>query len=391
MMLLFLGAFSVSAWPDTFEDISVEAQAHCQGKFKGQEVSHQELKALLKDHEAWYKNYARHWFRTKEAQSDPRRANLCGVILVGEDLSSFDLHNVDLSGADLHEATLKNAQEANLSGAHLGGAILRGARLVGANLNGTFLSGADLSRANLADADLAHAWLEYADLEDTRFEPLDLPDVDGIASAKHLSKMTFDKNPQALFKLRETFKEAGYYRQERMVTYAIKHREMLGLFENRSSLHFRVASLFEGVFNYLLFDLTTQWGMTPGRAMWILLALIPVFAIPYVIVLRLPVQHGIWREWADDRVRKDVGTNDPMRLCLGWRQAFVAGFYFSVISAFNIGWRELNVGNWIQRLQANEYTLRPTGWVRTLSGAQSLISVYLLAIWALTYFGSPFE
>lgn len=32
-----------------------------------------------------------------------------------------------------------------------------------------------------------------------------------------------------------------------------------------------------------------------------------------------------------------------------------------------------------------------TGWARTVSGIQSLLSVYLLAIWALTYFGRPFE
>jgi hypothetical protein len=56
-----------------------------------------------------------------------------------------------------------------------------------------------------------------------------------------------------------------------------------------------------------------------------------------------------------------------------------------------VGWRELKVGDRIQRLQAKEYTLHATGWVRTVSGAQSLIGVYLLAMWALTYFGHPFE
>jgi hypothetical protein len=29
--------------------------------------------------------------------------------------------------------------------------------------------------------------------------------------------------------------------------------------------------------------------------------------------------------------------------------------------------------------------------VRTVSGLQSLFSVYLLALWALSYFGRPFE
>ena len=73
-----------------------------------------------------------------------------------------------------------------------------------------------------------------------------------------------------------------------------------------------------------------------------------------------------------------------------WRHALGYAVYFSVLSAFHIGWRELNVGNWISRLQFRTYSLQATGWVRTVSGLQSLISVYLLAMWALTYFGRPF-
>ena len=30
-------------------------------------------------------------------------------------------------------------------------------------------------------------------------------------------------------------------------------------------------------------------------------------------------------------------------------------------------------------------------WVRVVSGVQSLLSVYLLALWVLTYFGRPFD
>jgi len=66
------------------------------------------------------------------------------------------------------------------------------------------------------------------------------------------------------------------------------------------------------------------------------------------------------------------------------------GLYFSLLSAFSLGWRELNVGMWIARVQSREYVLRATGWVRTVSGIQSLLSVYLLALWVLTYFGRPF-
>jgi len=65
--------------------------------------------------------------------------------------------------------------------------------------------------------------------------------------------------------------------------------------------------------------------------------------------------------------------------------------YFSILSAFHIGWRDLNVGTWMTRLQPREYTLRATGWVRIVSAGQSLLSVYFLALWVLTYFGRPFE
>jgi hypothetical protein len=70
---------------------------------------------------------------------------------------------------------------------------------------------------------------------------------------------------------------------------------------------------------------------------------------------------------------------------------FRTSLYFSLLSAFHLGWREFNVGTWIARVQSREYTLRATGWVRTVSGIQSLLSVYLLAVWVLTYFGRPFE
>lgn len=49
------------------------------------------------------------------------------------------------------------------------------------------------------------------------------------------------------------------------------------------------------------------------------------------------------------------------------------------------------MGSWLTRFQFTDYDLRSRGWVRFVSGAQSLVSVSLLAIWALTYFGRPFQ
>ena len=131
--------------------------------------------------------------------------------------------------------------------------------------------------------------------------------------------------------------------------------------------------------------------MHPGRPLIIMLCLIPFFAVPYLIALYLPGPDGIYKKWSPDRIRKDLG-GDKGEARLDANQDLVDNYamYFSILSAFHLGWRDLNVGNWITRMQPREYTLRATGWVRTVSGIQSLISVYLLALAVLTYFGRPF-
>lgn len=61
------------------------------------------------------------------------------------------------------------------------------------------------------------------------------------------------------------------------------------------------------------------------------------------------------------------------------------------MSAFNIGFWDINFGRWLRLLPRTEYDLKAKGWVRTVAGLQALISVYLIALWVLTYFGRPFE
>lgn len=368
--LLFLGTTAASADPSTRNEIRLKVQRQCQGKFIDKAPAREELKTVFEKH--------RQWLSDGGKPRDPGRANLCRADLRNIDWSSVDMRGVDLSGARL--------QGDDVNGANLSGADLSGADLSRADLSGAFLLDADLGGADLSGADLSGARLSGADVGGVVFEPKNLPDVDDIAYARNLSQMSFSASPQALVRLRTAFKDAGYYRQEREMTYAIKHTQAFPGGSWWSSVH-----RLDRAFQYVFFDLTTQWGMRPGRALLILLILIPVFAVPYGIALRLPGPDGIWRRWADDRIRRDLGTKEPTRLRVGWLQAPALGLYFSVLSAFNIGWRELTVGNWIQRLQADEYTLQATGWVRTVAGVQSLVSVYLLAIWALTYFGRPFE
>ncbi len=127
-----------------------------------------------------------------------------------------------------------------------------------------------------------------------------------------------------------------------------------------------------------------------------------IFTYPYLRALESSGKTGIWKVWSKERLRNKEETkkekieeerkNNP-ELLKGLRGIPALGyaFYFSLLTTFHIGWRDLNVGSWIARMQPNEYILKPTGWVRFVSGLHSLISIYLLALWALTYFARPFE
>ncbi|GEM_PF-2253042 len=71
----------------------------------------------------------------------------------------------------------------------------------------------------------------------------------------------------------------------------------------------------------------------------------------------------------------------------GWFHAF----YFSAITTFGIGFRELNIGTWLSRLDPRRGTLRSTGWVQIVAGIQRIIGVILFAIFVISFFNLPLE
>ncbi|MCP4745442.1 MAG: hypothetical protein GY874_04760, partial [Desulfobacteraceae bacterium] len=198
--------------------------------------------------------------------------------------------------------------------------------------------------------------------------------------------LIYKNSPHALVELRKEFKEAGLRKQEREITYAIKRSGFKNAMFKGS-----LGAIIEGMLGWVFFDLTCKWGMSPRRPIFILGGLIFLCSFFYTIALYMEKKDGIWKVWVEDRVRKDLGQKKTELLKLRGFKALKTAFYFSVLSAFHTGWRDLNVGSWIARIQPHEYMLRASGRVRVISGIQSLISVYLLALSILTYFGRPFE
>jgi hypothetical protein len=199
--------------------------------------------------------------------------------------------------------------------------------------------------------------------------------------------------------LRDLLQKAGLRDLERQATFAIENGRTINNIANWSE---NPKGAVDGVFRKTAFDFTTRYGLDPARPLFIIVAiwalLIPVYLWP---IWRQPAyskrRSGIYRVSPKDRIEVRDGKptlDNPASVerlhargvgSLGWSA------YFSLLSAFQIGFREFSVGTWLARAQPRIFALEATGWVRTVSGLQSLLSVYLLAMWLLTYFGRPFQ
>lgn len=368
---------------------------------------------------------------TNLAGADLSRAKLTGANLTGADLSGVDLTSAKMAGAyltdaNLAKATLAKAEltNAELTGANLTGATLvgadlshakliraelsdaslTGANLFGADLTSANLSGADLSDANLTGAALLHvnlkgAGLAYATLSDSIYAPASAPPDAYVAGIRGLESLAYPKGEEiGLVQLRELLQKAGLREGERQVTYAIesgktKHALQDWRIDRQGAI--------EGLFRLVAFDWTTAYGLHPSRALSLLLGFwllsIPVYWWSIRDRSRaMDDRAGIYRIWPKERI--EVHNSHPgliadikiERLRGGKLDALGWAMWYSLLSAFHLGFREFNVGNWISRLHPRQFALEATGWVRTMSGCQSLLSLYLLAIWVLTYFGRPF-
>lgn len=161
--------------------------------------------------------------------ADFRGANLKGANFNGALLDGANLRNADLNGGDLRTAKLvrvdlsrADLRLTNLSNVDLRGSDLRGASLSGANLSGASLMSASLHEADLRNADLTGVNLCGANLTDTRlrdsdvtgaaaggtvFADLDLQQVRGLETLRHMSPSTVgtDTLSRSLGRIPEAF------------------------------------------------------------------------------------------------------------------------------------------------------------------------------------------
>jgi hypothetical protein len=292
------------------------------------------------------------------------------------------------------------------------------------------------------------AWLFGADLESAVFEPNSNPDIRGIAGSLHLHKIRYQTRPDAMTELRKDLGDRGFREAERKVIYAInrteteqslsyaksqwmrcaprwilsqedeQRRKRIDSILNNASLTeeqkapWRSCSMASALYSLIaygfrtaLFDWTCAYGMLPGRALRIILFMWLVCTVIYYAFARFATRSAIFKVDIEEETDQLPETKTITRLgavttgtkrkrfsrALGELDLMYWMAYFSLLNGLRLGFHDFDFGKWLSLLSSCPRDMKSIGWVRKIGGVQSLVTLFLVALWVLTFFGNPFS
>lgn len=227
--------------------------------------------------------------------------------------------------------------------------------------NGTLYSG------NFYGSNLINIYFLNADLSNVIMDLDTLSELSmgSLAFAKGLRKLKFTR-PDMLSRIKTYFRQNHYRQSEREITCALKRHD-------------------QNLIEKIAFDYTTEYGSNFSRPFIILFWIWLIASVVYFSFLQFKKQSGLFVTITelDETVTNYEITNI-------FRKARIACF-FSLLCTFNIGFRGFNFGRIIKLLLTKDMDFRPTGALRTVSAIQAILSVFLIGLWILSYFGRPFD
>lgn len=232
------------------------------------------------------------------------------------------------------------------------------------------------------EGDFGNTTLWDCNFRGTDFELSTLPAGRSIGTCQGIENLTYKRTPAGLTALRDWYRLNGYRQKEREATFALRRKENTTRPQPIRSLEF------------VFFDITSSWGMDYGKPLLLVVALLFLMWPIYLFFAVGCGKGNICRVWKSRRTGKEFCAQLGALRPLGRRKHLIVlrlTLLFSLMSAFNIGFREFNFARWIRNITKNEYDLKATGWARPFSGLQALVSVFLFALFLLTYFGRPFD
>jgi hypothetical protein len=246
----------------------------------------------------------------------------------------------------------------------------------------------DLAGVDFTAADLSGADFTGTDLLRVDWEPRENPQPFFIARAVNLSRLVYhESNRTPILKLKRALQDCGYARAARQVNAAIQQGEATTL-------------------EMLLFGLPCEFGAAPARPLIIAVALWLAMGFVYRRALRASSRDGLFLlvpripDRGDGRRRiirlvvkeRLPGTSGRLaRWVTAQFRGLNTGLLYSTLSSLSLGFKEFSFGQWFRMALPNGIDIVGKGWPRVLGGIQSVLTLYLLALAILCYFGRPFD
>ena len=321
-------------------------------------------------------------------KSDYRAGTIAQTVLRNARFMKSDLRHADLVALDIYQSDFTKA---NLAGASLNTVEFSCS-------NEVYLDNAGPGCHNFSEATFIGAAYEVFESNSIKAE-LQIAGVKGI---EHWYVEDIKATP-TIYPFRASLIAKGMTSEAKAITYVINKSIDDFIFrESDDSVELLLAYL-----RNTLFDKTVKYGADPSHALLVLMYVFiyfTIFYVAYAIVCKVALSPSRFslvikvndtsfplNRYFEDAPQTNwhIGPRTTPNLIRAIRFAGHI-FWFSLLSSFHIGWRDLNLGTWLSRLQPRHFVYEPSGVLRVVSGIQSLVSVFLVALCVVSSFGHPF-
>jgi len=246
--------------------------------------------------------------------------------------------------------------------------------------SGTF-SGATLDSGSFYKADISNVVFSP--------ESLGAFTMGHMIRAEGLDKLFQDDRPEQIARLKTYFRDNCARQREREITCAINRQE-------------------QGFLKKALFDCPFKYGASLSRPFLFVAGIYILATVLYYILLRFLRRGGMiffGKEivMLNGEARRESETINEYiekvaRLPI-WRRERLGGeikiiimiLTFSLISTFNLGFRDYDFARWLRLMWFHNVEFKADGAVRLIAGVQSLLSVLLMVLGLLFYYGRFFD
>ncbi|WP_297833938.1 pentapeptide repeat-containing protein [uncultured Roseibium sp.] len=352
--------------------------------------------------------------------SNDGRADLCGARITGLSFRNADMRYARLMGARFEDTDFSNAnfrwafldaagflnsgvnpdlRAPDFSGASLHSAIFSGSDFSGSDFDSTSFIYSDISNSSFKGASFWSADFRKAQLREVDFtgayvsrvqfdhallnfkggktpDPQSFRDTAGLTSL-----LVFGGAEASLKELRDELNAKKLLLPAAEINFALNNEENTEESKNRYFPLYHKA-------NWLLNGVTYAYGLRPQRLVISATLIAAFFSYLYYVAIVFSGssrRDGIWITFPIAPDAPSSKQPKTFRLSKANCSPFRAAIWFSILSAFRIGWGNLSVGDWISRVQPHGFTYQATGWPRAIAGIQSLITVYFLILLVSKY------